>query len=29
VTQEGESNWWEGIQLLAVYLVLALAFLYA
>ena len=29
VTQEGESNWWEGIQLLAVYVVLALAFLYA
>src|SRR5688572_17692114 len=29
VTQEGESNWWEGIQLLAVYAVLALAFLYA
>jgi Ca2+:H+ antiporter len=29
VTQEGESNWWEGVQLLAVYVVLALAFLYA
>ena len=29
VTQEGESNWWEGVQLLAVYLVLALVFLYA
>ena len=29
VTQDGESNWWEGVQLLAVYLVLALAFLYA
>jgi Ca2+:H+ antiporter len=29
VTQEGESNWWEGIQLLAVYVLLALAFLYA
>ena len=29
VTQEGESNWFEGVQLLAVYLVLALAFLYA
>ena len=28
-TQEGESNWFEGIQLLAVYAVLALAFLYA
>jgi Ca2+:H+ antiporter len=29
VTQDGESNWFEGIQLLAMYLVLALAFLYA
>jgi Ca2+:H+ antiporter len=29
VTQEGESNWWEGVQLLAVYVLLALAFLYA
>jgi Ca2+:H+ antiporter len=29
VTQEGESNWWEGLQLLSVYVVLALAFLYA
>ncbi len=29
VTQDGESNWFEGIQLLAVYVVLALAFLYA
>ena len=29
VTQDGESNWFEGVQLLAVYLVLALAFLYA
>ena len=29
VTQEGESNWFEGLQLLAVYVVLALAFLYA
>ena len=28
-TQDGESNWFEGIQLLAVYAVLALAFLYA
>ncbi len=27
--QDGESNWFEGIQLLAVYVVLALAFLYA
>jgi Ca2+:H+ antiporter len=29
VTQEGESNWWEGLQLLSVYVVMALAFLYA
>jgi Ca2+:H+ antiporter len=29
VTQEGESNWFEGVQLLAVYVVLVLAFLYA
>ena len=29
VTQEGESNWFEGVQLLAVYAVLTLAFLYA
>ncbi len=29
VTNRGESNWFEGIQLLAVYLVLALAFGYA
>ena len=29
VTQDGESNWCEGLQLLAVYVVLALAFLYA
>ncbi len=29
VTQEGESNWFEGLQLLAVYVVSALAFLYA
>jgi Ca2+:H+ antiporter len=28
-TQEGESNWFEGMQLLAVYVVLALTFLYA
>ncbi len=27
--QDGESNWFEGVQLLAVYVVLALAFLYA
>jgi Ca2+:H+ antiporter len=29
VTQEGESNWFEGVQLLAVYLILGLAFYYA
>ena len=29
VTQEGESTWFEGVQLLAVYLVLALAFGFA
>src|SRR4030095_13820727 len=28
VTQEGESTWFEGLQLLAVYLVLALIFYY-
>ncbi len=29
VTQEGESTWFEGLQLLAVYVVLALVFFYA
>jgi Ca2+:H+ antiporter len=29
VTQEGESNWFEGVQLLAVYLILAIAFGFA
>jgi Ca2+:H+ antiporter len=29
VTSEGESTWFEGIQLLAVYAVLALAFAFA
>jgi Ca2+:H+ antiporter len=29
VTAEGESNWFEGVQLLAVYLILALAFGFA
>jgi Ca2+:H+ antiporter len=29
VAQDGESNWFEGLQLLAVYVVLALAFYYA
>jgi Ca2+:H+ antiporter len=28
-TQEGESNWFEGVQLLAVYVILAIAFAYA
>ena len=28
VTQEGESTWFEGLQLLAVYLVLALVFFF-
>jgi Ca2+:H+ antiporter len=29
VTAEGESNWFEGVQLLAVYLILALTFGFA
>jgi Ca2+:H+ antiporter len=29
VTQEGRSNWFEGVQLLGVYVILALAFYYA
>ena len=29
VTQDGESNWFEGVQLLAVYLILGIAFYYA
>ena len=29
VTHEGESNWFEGVQLLAVYVILALAFCFA
>ena len=29
VTSEGESTWFEGVQLLAVYVVLGLAFFYA
>jgi calcium/proton exchanger cax len=29
VTNEGESTWFEGVQLLAVYAVLALAFFFA
>ena len=29
VTQDGESNWFEGVQLLALYVVLGLAFYYA
>jgi Ca2+:H+ antiporter len=29
VTQEGESNWFEGVQLLALYAVLGLVFYFA
>jgi Ca2+:H+ antiporter len=29
VTQEGESTWFEGLQLLAVYVVLGLVFFFA
>jgi Ca2+:H+ antiporter len=29
VTHEGESNWFEGVQLLAVYVILGLAFFFA
>jgi Ca2+:H+ antiporter len=29
VTQDGESTWFEGVQLLAVYLVFGIAFFYA
>ena len=29
VTSEGESNWFEGVQLLAIYLLLALTFWFA
>ena len=29
MTQDGRSNWFEGVQLLAVYAVLGLAFYYA
>ena len=29
VTQDGESTWFEGVQLLAVYLVFGIAFYYA
>ena len=29
VTGEGESNWFEGVQLLAVYVILALTFAFA
>ncbi|MHB2020950.1 MAG: calcium/proton exchanger [Candidatus Xenobia bacterium] len=28
ISQDGESNWWEGVQLLSVYLILALVFYY-
>jgi len=29
VTNEGESNWFEGVQLLALYAILGLTFFYA
>jgi Ca2+:H+ antiporter len=29
VTQDGESNWFEGLQLLALYVILGIAFYYA
>jgi len=29
LTQEGESNWFEGVQLLAVYAVMGLVFFFA
>ena len=29
VTQDGESNWFEGVQLLSLYAVLGLVFFYA
>jgi len=29
VTQDGRSNWFEGLQLLAVYLIFGIAFYYA
>ena len=29
VTAEGESNWFEGVQLLALYVILGLTFFYA
>jgi Ca2+:H+ antiporter len=29
LTQEGESNWFEGVQLLALYLVLGMVFYFA
>ena len=29
VTQEGESTWFEGVQLLAVYVVFGIAFFFA
>ena len=29
VTQDGRSNWFEGVQLLAIYLILGIAFYYA
>jgi len=29
VTQDGRSNWFEGLQLLALYVILGIAFYYA
>jgi Ca2+:H+ antiporter len=29
VTQDGESNWFEGLQLLALYVILGIAFFFA
>jgi Ca2+:H+ antiporter len=29
ITQDGESNWFEGVQLIALYLVLGLVFFFA
>jgi Ca2+/H+ antiporter len=29
VTSDGESNWFEGVQLLALYLIVGIAFYYA
>ena len=29
ITHDGESNWFEGVQLLALYVILGIAFFYA